>query len=145
MDVASHRPRRRGATAGLERVEPLGQPAATTGGGVLVDRPLHRDLVQAGRHLIQLGLGLFGVAAAEGSRECLHLGLEQFLARPVAGVSPDVLADALLGGNRMSHGRCSPNVGRSKFKAAPAQSSRRGAKGQKFNDTRENVQRASRA
>src|SRR5579884_3702369 len=93
--------RGRGTGAGLGGsggVELAGQPAPTAGGGVLVDRPLGRHLVQPLGDQPQLGFGLGCVPAAQGRRERLDLVLDRFLPRPVVRAAREVLADSLLGG-----------------------------------------------
>src|SRR4051794_10414854 len=71
-------PTRGGQGAG--GVEPLGQPAAAPRGRVLVDRAFGGDLVEAPDGALEGLGGLIKVAAGEGGRECLDLGLDRVLA-----------------------------------------------------------------
>src|SRR5687767_3418764 len=91
------------AAAGAQRVELARQSAALARGGVLVNRVLGGHLIQALRRLAQLRLGLLHITGGHGGVEALDLFLDQFLAIAIARTPLEVLADTLLGGNRMGH------------------------------------------
>src|SRR4051812_7840701 len=80
--------RRRGTLAGrLGRIELQRQPAATPGGGFLVDGALGRHLVQTLHGLAQLGLGLGEVASAQNCQKALGLLLQDVLAGTIASAA----------------------------------------------------------
>src|SRR5687767_8509896 len=126
--------------AGADGVELAGQPAPLARGGLAVDRPLGRNLVEPRDDVPQLLLGLGHVAAGEGDVERLHLVLDDFLAGVVAGTALERLADALLGGQRMGHGGESPVRLRVGFLGYFLAAARAGTRGQDHSDSGMKVQ-----
>src|SRR5690242_7464440 len=83
---------------GAKRVEALGQPAALTGGGVLVNRSLGRNAIEPLHDLLQSRGRIVGLPRGKRGSEALDRFLDLILAGAVARAALDALTDAFLGG-----------------------------------------------